>query len=70
MWDLGYKGDNITIAILDSGIDKTHPMLDDLDDNPSTNDPKVIAEKRFTWSWEDTSDHYGHGTHVAGIAAG
>ena len=69
LWNIGYEGDNITIAILDTGIDKTHPMLDDLDDNSSTNDPKVIAEKSFTGEGK-TSDGHGHGTHVAGIAAG
>jgi len=69
MWDLGYYGDGMKIAILDSGVDKTHPMLDDLDDDPTTYDPKVIAEKCFTFE-EDPTDVYGHGTNCAGIAAG
>ncbi len=69
MWNLGYKGDGIKIAILDTGIDRTHPMLDDLDDNPATNDPKVIAEACFTFE-NKVTDGNGHGTHVAGIAAG
>ena len=69
MWDLGYYGDDMKIAILDSGVDKTHPMLDDLDDDPTTYDPKVIAEKCFTFE-EDPTDVLGHGTACAGIAAG
>lgn len=69
LWNLGYQGNGIKIAILDTGIDKTHPMLDDLDDNPATNDPKVILEKCFTYE-NKVTDGNGHGTHVAGIAAG
>jgi len=59
----------LEIAILDTGIDDTHPDLDDLDDNPATNDPKVIVKKDFTDD-NTTEDLYGHGTYCAGIAAG
>lgn len=67
----GYSinGSGVKIAILDTGIDKYHPDLDDLDDNPTTNDPKVIAEKSFT-NEDHTWDGFGHGTHCASIAAG
>ncbi|RLF97609.1 MAG: hypothetical protein DRN49_07295, partial [Thaumarchaeota archaeon] len=69
LWKLGYNGSRIKIAILDTGIDSTHPDLDDLDDDPSTNDSKVIVAIDFT---DDGSvmDFNGHGTHVASIAAG
>jgi subtilisin family serine protease len=63
------NGSGIKIAILDTGIDKTHFDLDDLDDDPQTFDPKVIAEKCFT-DENRTMDGHGHGTHCAGIAAG
>jgi subtilisin family serine protease len=63
------NGSGIKIAILDTGIDKTHLDLDDLDDDPQTIDCKVIAEKCFT-DESRTADGYGHGTHCAGIAAG
>ncbi len=63
------NGTNVRIAVLDTGIDKTHPDLDDLDDNPVTSDPKVIAEACFT-DESHTWDGYGHGTHCASIAAG
>jgi subtilisin family serine protease len=67
----GYQinGTGEKIAILDTGIDKTHPDLNDLDDNASTNDPKVILEQDFTGCGHVYDDH-GHGTHCASIAAG
>jgi len=68
-WGAGYDGAGVKIAILDTGIDATHPDLDDLDDNPATTDPKVIVEEDFT-SDGFTEDLFGHGTHCAGIAAG
>jgi subtilisin family serine protease len=75
------NGSGIIIAILDTGIDKNHPDLDDLDDNPLTNDPKVIGEKCYcdvsgpccsdgTVESNNATDDNGHGTHCAGISAG
>ncbi|MEK6852491.1 MAG: S8 family serine peptidase, partial [Nanoarchaeota archaeon] len=63
------NGSGTIIAVIDTGINKTHPDLNDLDDNPITNDPKVIGE--FTaFPSEGTNDLHGHGTHVSGIASG
>ncbi|MEC8151422.1 MAG: hypothetical protein VX068_02135, partial [Candidatus Thermoplasmatota archaeon] len=39
----GYDGSGVTVAVIDTGIDSFHVGLDDLDDDNSTNDPKVIA---------------------------
>ena len=69
VWEQGLRGEGIQIAILDTGIDATHPDLDDLDGNPATNDPKVIIARDFTDDGT-TLDIFGHGTHVAGIASG
>ncbi|MBP5877990.1 S8 family peptidase [Streptomyces scabiei] len=59
VWKAGYDGKGVTIAVLDTGIDTTHPDLKG----------RVKAAKNFSTS-PDTTDKYGHGTHVASIAAG
>lgn len=58
-WESGYDGTGVTIAVLDTGVDKTH---DDLSS-------QVVGEKNFSAS-ADAVDRVGHGTHVASIAAG
>lgn len=58
-WAAGYDGKGVKIAVLDTGVDATHPDLKD----------QVIDAKNFTPA-ADATDHFGHGTHVASIAAG
>ncbi|MHA1382411.1 MAG: S8 family serine peptidase [Candidatus Helarchaeota archaeon] len=65
------NGSNVIIAILDTGIDITHPDLDDLDDDNNTNDPKVIGGVSFAEGEPIYyGDPHGHGTYIAGIIAG
>ncbi len=71
LWRMGFRGENMTIAVLDSGIDKNHPNLRALGGEPSENATKVIGEVSFAPDEEkDTNDYVGHGTFVAGIIAG
>ncbi|GAA3792118.1 S8 family serine peptidase [Streptomyces phyllanthi] len=58
-WAAGYDGTGVKIAVLDTGVDATHPDLKD----------QVIDAKNFTAA-PDATDKFGHGTHVASIAAG
>ncbi|MGC4943349.1 S8 family peptidase [Kribbella sp. DT2] len=57
-WQAGYTGKGVTVAVLDSGIDATHPDLTG----------QVVASKNFTT--EPAADVVGHGTHVASTIAG
>src|SRR6185295_8374030 len=85
-WDrlcgIGTAGQGIKIAILDTGIDITNPLFSDAGFTmpagfPKTNNGsesltnnKVIAAKSFLRSSSDARDQNGHGSNVAGIAAG
>jgi subtilisin family serine protease len=58
-WAAGYDGKGSRVAVLDTGIDATHPDLAG----------KVVASQSFV----DTGppiDRHGHGTHVASTIAG
>jgi len=75
--DTGYDGAGSTVAIIDTGIDGNHSSLDDHDDDPSTNDPKVIGfydpvnNPSLTNGTEVFAyDDQGHGSHCAGTTAG
>jgi subtilisin family serine protease len=57
--EAGFTGKGATVAVLDTGVDQTHPDLKD----------REIGERNFTTS-PDAGDHHGHGTHVASIIAG
>ena len=75
--DTGYDGAGSAVAIIDTGIDGAHASLDDLDDDNSTNDPKIIAfydpvnNPSLTNGTEVFPyDDQGHGSHCAGTTAG
>jgi hypothetical protein len=59
-------GDSVDIGIIDTGIDYLHPALGGA---PFPNN-KVVGGWDFVNNDADPMDDHGHGTHVAGIAAG
>ena len=56
-WDITTGSPDITIAVLDSGIDATHPDLNG----------RVLPGHNFITDTTNTADSLGHGTRVAGI---
>jgi hypothetical protein len=65
-------GEGIVWAVLDSGIDKTHPHFT-LHDNLTLKAPLVhtdFTQLGSSKSDDALKDDFGHGTHVAGIIAG
>ena len=56
-WDVSLGNQNVVIAIVDTGIDSSHPDLAS----------KVVGE--YSVVGKSAKDGFGHGTHVAGIAA-
>jgi Subtilase family len=59
-WEAGFTGEGVKVAVLDTGVDQTHPDLAD----------REIAEENFTDAPDNDDDTIGHGTHVASIVAG
>ncbi|NOZ72154.1 MAG: peptidase S8 [Chloroflexi bacterium] len=58
-WDTTTGSNSITIAIIDTGVDLTHPDLA----------AHIVSGYDFINNDADASDDQGHGTHVASIAA-
>jgi serine protease AprX len=60
VWDLGYTGKGVTVAIVDTGIDGTHPDLKG----------RITQWKDLVNNKDTAYDDFGHGTHCAGIIGG
>ncbi|RME45157.1 MAG: hypothetical protein D6791_11405 [Chloroflexi bacterium] len=58
VWDAGFTGQGVTIAVVDTGIDVEHPDFEG----------RIADTADYTGQGAD--DNNGHGTHVASIAAG
>ncbi|MFD5747549.1 S8 family serine peptidase [Streptomyces sp. NPDC127033] len=58
-WEAGYKGDGVKVAVIDTGVDQTHPDLAGAE----------VEERNFSDA-ADAVDRTGHGTHVASTIAG
>jgi subtilisin family serine protease len=60
-WSREYGCSSVLLAVIDSGVDLDHPDLADK--------LRVDIDWDFVNDDSDADDDYGHGTHVAGIAA-
>ncbi|MCX5262590.1 S8 family serine peptidase [Streptomyces sp. NBC_00199] len=58
-WKAGYDGKGVKVAVLDTGIDATHPDLKG----------RILKAKNFTGS-DSADNRQGHGTHVASTIVG
>ncbi|MDJ1133139.1 S8 family serine peptidase [Streptomyces iconiensis] len=58
-WEAGYTGKDVKVAVLDSGVDATHPDLAE----------RMAGSKSFI-AGEDIADRNGHGTHVLSTVGG
>ncbi len=57
--DASPNGAGVTVAVLDTGVAPDHPDLQ----------AQLLPGWNFVTGGSDTSDHVGHGTHVAGLIA-
>lgn len=85
VWQQGYAGKGVVVAVIDSGIDYTHPDINDnlwfnqneIPGNGLDDDNNGFIDDWRGWDFldndndpRDTDPVSGHGTHVAGIIAG
>ena len=57
VWPAGYTGFGMTVAVLDTGVDTTHPELSS----------SIVGGQSFVSYTTSFTDDNGHGTHVSGI---
>ena len=80
LWQKNILGENIKVAVIDSGIDAQHPQLvNQLSINPNEpinskdDDGNGLVDDVFGYDFPNSSgdiyDSTGHGTHVSGIIA-
>ena len=83
-YERGYTGENVVVAVLDTGVDNEHESLNDFDDEDDEpdQDPTSYDDQKWVAGYDATSsagatdgtqdpdDGNGHGTHVAGSVVG
>ncbi|MDY7006780.1 MAG: S8 family serine peptidase [Cyanobacteriota bacterium] len=81
VWNQGFQGEGIVVAVIDSGVDSTHPELTgqmwsnsgEIPNNGIDDDDNGYIDD--TWGWDfvnddnDPRDEESHGTHIAGTIA-
>ena len=76
VWEQGYTGKNVVVAILDSGINDEHCDLKDhlwqgyADTDGDGEADDIIHGWNYISDNANIKDDYGHGTHCAGIICG
>ena len=78
-WNISQGNKKIVVAIIDTGVDYTHPDLknniwqnpNEIPNNGKDDDDNGFIDDTMGWNFVDhtptPSDEHGHGTHVAGI---
>ncbi len=81
VWNQGFQGDGIVVAVIDSGVDYTHPELTgqmwinsgEIPNNNIDDDGNGYVDDVQGWDFVDNDndpiDEEGHGTHIAGTIA-
>lgn len=81
VWAQGVLGEGVTVAVIDSGVDLTHPQLQnqlytnpgEIPDNGIDDDDNGLIDDVHGYDFAADTGHVtdgtGHGTHVAGIIA-
>ncbi len=82
VWAKGYTGQDIVVAVVDTGVDRNHSDLSnniwqntkEIAGNGKDDDGNGYTDDVYGWNFvnnnNNTLDVYGHGTHVSGIIAG
>jgi len=80
--DLGYAGEGVGVAVIDSGVDGTHPdvrypdQVQETDPDRMVQNAKIVGDNFFTGTavvlenQPNTDTTSGHGTHVTGTVGG